>query len=119
MMQWQQHDSFTNEYKKICKKQRGFADGFERVKRLLGVYFDPICPNTTVIAPGKIHRLRDYTDWELWKVEVMIVGLKPNLWPRVWFAVCGENITFLAVDMHNTNYDDNALEKIALDRYDY
>lgn len=118
-MQWQQHSSFEKEYKKICKKQNGLERGFEHVKKLLAVYFDPIEPSTDIIDPGKIHRLCDYTEWQLWKIEVMIVGLKTNLWPRVWFAVSGNTITFLVIGMHNTNYDDNTLEKIALERYDY
>lgn len=119
MIQWQLHDSFLNEFKKISKKHRSLDDDFEKVKKLLDKYFDPINPNTNVISPGKIHRLHNYADWALWKVEVMVVGLKPGLWPRVWFAVSGDTITFLVIDMHNSGYDDNTLEKCALDRYEY
>lgn len=119
MTQWQQHGSFVNEFKRISRKQKGLEDGFQRVKKLLSIYFDPLSPNTGVIAPGKIHRLTDYVDWEFWKVEVMVIGLKPKLWPRVWFAVCGDTITFLAINMHNSGYDDNTVEHNALERYDY
>lgn len=119
MIQWQQHNSYLGEFKKIAKKQRGLEEGFIKLKKLLDVYFDPINPDTNVIASGKIHQIADYAEWGLWKVEVMIVGLKPNLWPRVWFAVHGNTITFLAIKMHNSNYDDNEIEKIALERFDY
>lgn len=118
-MRWQQTNGFELEFKKISKKQRGLDSGFEKAKRLLACYFDPASPNRTVIAPGKIHRITDYIDWEFWKLEVMVVGLKPSLWPRVWFAVSGDAITFLAIAMHNSNYTDAEIERLALERYDY
>ena len=118
-MKWQLHNGFESDFKKIAKKQRGLGDGFEKVKRLLEKHFDPENPQP-VIAPGKIHRVSSSSDgnWTLWKIEIMVASLKPNLWPRAWFAVSGDTITFLAINSHNENYDDDAMTKLALDRYD-
>jgi hypothetical protein len=49
-------------------------------------------------------------------MEVIVVGLKPGQWPRVWFAISGTSITFLTLGTHMQNYDDNAMDKIALER---
>lgn len=117
-MQWQECSRFSSEFKKVCKKQKGLEDGFGKAKRLLASYFDPVNPNRAVIAPGKIHHRKDCDGWELWKLEVMVVNLKPNLWPRVWFAVCGDTITFLAINTHNSGYDDSWVQNEALERYD-
>jgi hypothetical protein len=116
-MLWQEHDSFVKELKKICGKYPQVSDGVARVKRLLSVQFDPLRPEE-IIAPGKIHRVRGDTTWELWKVEVLVPksGLKPNQWPRMWFAVSGETITFLAIVTHMTNYDNNDIDKLAIKR---
>ena len=116
-MLWQQHDDFTVELKKICKKYSQVDDGIERVKRLLSTQFDPQNP-AEVIAPGKIHRVSSDTVWTLWKVEVVVPksGLKPNQWPRMWFVVSGEVITLLCIATHMENYDNNTMDRLALKR---
>lgn len=114
-MQWLAHEAFENDLKKLRKKYPGVEDGLKKIKKLLAVQFDPIDPKE-VIAPAKIHRRHQNAIWELWKVEVIVVGLKPNQWPRVWFVVSGSTITFLTVGSHTQNYDDNTMDRIALER---
>jgi hypothetical protein len=116
-MLWQQHDEFISELKKICKKYRQVDDGVGRIKKLLAVQFHPQSPQE-IIAPGKIHRVRADTTWEIWKVEVLVPksGLKPNQWPRMWFGVSGETITLLAIVTHMQNYDNNTIDALALKR---
>jgi hypothetical protein len=114
-MQWLEHDAFTREFKKLGKKYAAADQGLKAVKKLLAVQFDPIDPRE-VIAPAKIHRRHQNAVWELWKIEMMIVGLRPSQWPRVWFVVSGDTITFLTAGTHMQNYDDNAMDKIALQR---
>lgn len=117
-MLWQQHNGFDKDYKKISKKQRGLDDGFKKVKKLLAIQFDASDPQP-IIAPGKLHHIssNENAGWSFWKVEVMVSGLKPSLWPRIWFVVSGDTIIFLAINTHNTGYNDNSIESLALDRY--
>ena len=92
----------------------------EKVKKLLVAHFFIEATQGTVIHPGKIHRISvdgDVSSRELWKVEVMVHGQKPSLWPRLWFMLDGENIAFLAIASHKTNYDNNEMDRIAKKRY--
>jgi hypothetical protein len=117
-MFWQLHESFKNEYRKALKKMRSLDDGFSMAKRLLAAQFDPNHPQQ-IIAPGKIHRIMANTTWEIWKLEMVVPksGLRPNQWPRIWFAVAGNTITFLTIGSHTENYDDNKKNQIACNRY--
>lgn len=117
VMLWQRHDEYIRELKKICKKYPQADDGIERIQRLLAMQFDPKSPEV-VIAPGKIHRIHADVNWELWKVEVLVPksALKPNQWPRLWFGVSGETITFLCIASHIQNYDTNEKDRHALSR---
>lgn len=116
-MLWQEHNSFSKELKKICGKYPQVYEGVAKVKKLLSVQFDPLQPSE-IIAPGKIHRVRADTIWELWKVEVLVPnsGLRPNQWPRMWFSVSGETITLLAIATHISNYDNNDIDRLATER---
>jgi hypothetical protein len=109
-----EHPAFTREMKSLQKKLDVDA-GMARVKKLLAVHFDPESPKPS-IASGKLHRIKVADVWALWKVEVMVVGLRPSQWPRVWFLLRGTTITFLAGASHMQNYSDNEMEKLALDR---
>ena len=117
-MLWQLHKSFESEFQKASKKIRNLEDGLNAAKRLLEVQFDPLDPKTT-ISPGKIHRVHSDTIWELWKLEMVIPGsgLRPNQSPRVWFVITGDTIIFLSIGLHTKNYDDNAKNRIAMDRF--
>lgn len=120
-MQFHQHDSFQKELRAVCKKQKHLTaaidSGFEKVSKLLVVQFDPIDPQVA-IPPGKLHRVSGFGAWELWKVEVVLIGttLRPSQWPRMWFAVSGDKIVFLCIAAHMQNYDNNTVDRIAADR---
>lgn len=120
MITWLQHDSYLKELKALHKTTRSIEKDIEKVKRLLVAHFYIEQTKGGVISPGKIHRItvgNDVTGRELWKVEVIVPGLKPNLWPRLWFMVDGETVTFLAIASHKTNYDNNEIDRIAIERY--
>ena len=120
MTTWSQHDAFQKELKALKKKHRDIEKDIEKVKKLLVAHFFTEGTKGAVLKPGKIHRVtveNDTTGRELWKVEVVTKGLKPSLWPRLWFMMDGENITFLAIASHKDNYDNNAMDMLALERY--
>jgi hypothetical protein len=120
-MQFHEHDSYKTEFKAICKKQKqlisAINDGIAKVSKLLAIQFDPTNPQP-VIPPGKLHRVSGYETWELWKVEVVLTGttLRPNQWPRMWFAVSGDKMVFLCIVAHMQNYDNNTVDGTATDR---
>jgi hypothetical protein len=113
-MLFSEHPAFTREMKSL-QKRLDVDTGMARVKKLLAVHFDPENPKP-VIDHGKLHRLKATDIWSLWKVEVMVVGLRPSQWPRVWFLLRGATITFLVGASHAQNYSDNEMERLALDR---
>lgn len=117
-MLYQTHDKFDKEIKKLTKSYRTTYDSLEDAKRLLKVQFHPTDPRA-IIGPGKIHRVTSNQTWEIWKLEVAMKksGLRPNQWPRVWFAISGDTITFLVASTHVNNYSDGQCDKFALDRY--
>jgi hypothetical protein len=114
-MTWQQHNCFMRELKALSKKYRDAETGLEKIKKLLAVQFDPVNPRE-VIAPGKIHCCTRNGIWEMWKVEMLVSGLNPSQWPRVWFMISGDTITFLTIGTHISNYKDNDMERLALER---
>lgn len=117
MISWQLHNGFERDFKKLAKKQCGLEEGLAVLKKLLNRQFDSEC-QAAVIAPGKIHHIKtDDLGWEIWKVEMMVKGLRPNQWPRVWFAVKGDTITFLAIRSHVDNYENNEMDALAEERY--
>lgn len=120
-MQFQEHDSYQKELRSICKKQKQLSvainNGLTKVKKLLAIQFDPLDPQV-VIPPGKLHRVSGFQTWELWKVEVVLLGttLRPNQWPRMWFAISGDKVVFLCIVAHMQNYDNNTVDNTATDR---
>ena len=120
MIIWLQHNAYLKELKNLKKTTCSLEKDIEKVKRLLVAHFYVEQTMGKVISPGKIHRItvdNDVTRKELWKVEVMVPGLKPNLWPRLWFMIDGENITFLAIASHKDNYNNNEVDRVAIERY--
>ena len=117
-MLWQTHDSFDAEYKKLLKKHKQLAEGLTKAQRLLEVQFEPNNPQA-IIGPGKLHRVTADHTWEIWKLEVALIGsgLRPNQWPRMWFAISGDTFTLLTIVAHTHNYDNNAQDALAKDRY--
>ena len=118
MMLWQTHDSFDKELKKFAKSHPEIKKGLDSSKKLLATQFHPTDPRA-VIGPSKIHRVTSNQTWGIWKLEVVLIksGLRPNQWPRMWFAVSGDTITFLLLNSHTTNYDNNECDRNAIERY--
>jgi hypothetical protein len=106
------HPKFDQETADICGKFPGFAFGLEAAKKIMMKHFHPVSPQT-VIAPGKIHRVKDCDDFVLWKLEVAVPGLKSNQSPRTWFAVRGGLLAFVVVHSHVENYDNNEMDRLA------
>jgi len=49
---------------------------------------------------------------------MVVKDLRPNQFPRVWFALQPSLISFLAIRSHVDNYDDNTVNGQAEERFD-
>ena len=118
MIQFLYHDAIERE---IAALERRFstlrAEGFKRFELLCQKQFHPLRPQQ-VIGPGKLHRVSQNDIWTIWKVEMVVpkCGLRPNQYPRVWFGVKGFVVAFLCIGTHIDNYDNNAMDRLALER---
>lgn len=117
MIQFLYHEGLQREIVALERRFRTIREGFSAFERLCQVQFDPTRPRQ-VIAPAKLHRVAQNDIWALWKIELVVPnsGLRPSQWPRMWFAVKGEIIIFLFMASHISNYDDEAMNRLALSR---
>ena len=117
MIEFIYHDGIKNEIATAKKRYSTVSDGFSAFERMCEVQFNPTKPQQ-VIAPAKLHRITQNDIWTMWKIELVVpnAGLRPNQYPRVWFAVKGEVIVFLCMGTHIDNYDDEKMNKIAMSR---
>lgn len=117
MLDFIYHSKFEKEIAKLERRFRNLREGLKAFQRLCEVQFHPANPQG-IIAPAKLHRIKQNGIWSLWKVELVIPksGLRPNQFPRVWFCVQGAKIGFLCIATHVDNYNDNTLNDIALER---
>lgn len=104
--------SFENESAELQRRFPAFNDGLEAFKRICLVHFHPIKPQQ-VIAPGKLHRVKDCDSYTIWKIEMAVKNLKSNHFPRVWFAIKGSALVFLCARTHIDNYDNHKVDRIA------
>lgn len=121
MIRWFEHRAFSGELKKLSKTIRTIKNDVEKVKRLIEAHFFDNKTQGSVIAPGKIHRVMEdssVANREIWKIEVATPGVRPNLWPRLWFMIDGDVITLLAIYSHKMNYDNNEIDRVARERYE-
>lgn len=111
------HDSLEKDIAAMERRFHTVRQGLSAFERLCEVQFHPANPRQ-VIAPAKLHRISQNNVWTLWKTELVLPnsGLRPNQWPRMWFAVKGEVIVFLCIASHVDNYDDDSMNKLALSR---
>lgn len=111
------HNGVEKEIAALERRFRTIRAGLSSFERLCEKQFNPISPQQ-VIAPGKLHRVSQNDIWALWKAELVVPnsGLKPNQWPRVWFAVKGNILVFLCIGSHVDNYDNNEMDIIASSR---
>mgnify|MGYP001570680048 CR=1 FL=1 len=112
MLDFFDHPSFERERAALTRRFSEFENATDNLKRLFEVQFHPTEPRL-VIGPGKIHCLKNYGTYALWKVEMSVKGLKNNQCPRVWFGVQGIKVAFLCVRTHIDNYDDNGVSDSA------
>jgi len=108
------HESFEKEAAKL-KRRFSLDKGLESFQRLCEVQFNPVNPQQ-IIAPAKLHRITQNNLYAIWKIELVIPGLRPNQFPRMWFAVKGSHVAFLCIGSHVDNYNDNQLTEIAKER---
>lgn len=73
---------FEKESAELQRRFPAFSDGLESFKRICEVHFNPIKPQQ-VIAPGKLHRVKDCDMYAIWKVEMAVKNLRSNQFPRV------------------------------------
>lgn len=103
---------FEKESAALQRRFSSFLDGLESFKRICSVHFDPDKPQQ-VIAPGKLHRVKDCDSYTIWKIEMVVKNLKSNHFPRIWFAIKGSTIVFLCAKTHIDNYDNNEVDRLA------
>lgn len=114
MLDFISHSSFEKEAAKL-KRRFSLDKGLRSFQRLCEVQFNPANPQQ-VIAPAKLHRVTQNDLWSIWKIELVVPGLRPNQFPRMWFAVKGSNIAFLCIASHVDNYSDNQMNQAAVKR---
>ncbi len=117
MLEFILHPNFQKETAKHKKRFSNLDGDIKKFERLCEIQFHPITPRP-IIAPGKLHRRTENAVWQIWKVELVVTktNLRPNQFPRVWFAVEGSKIAFLCIQTHMDNYKDNDIDAIASER---
>jgi hypothetical protein len=112
------HDGFESRIATLEKKRlRNIRISLEGFQRVCEFHFHPTAPQPR-IAPGKIHRVTQNDIWTMWKTELPVIhsGLRPNQYPRIWFAQSGATIVFLCIGAHGDNHDDGEMDRLALER---
>jgi hypothetical protein len=96
--------------KKFAKKHKDFRRYFGYLKNLLANYKDD-GGRFPGVAPAKKHRISENDKYVLYKIEMVISGLRPNQYPRVFIAARDDvpRIAFLKLVSHIDNYDNNSV----------
>jgi len=117
MIEFIYHDGLQKEIAALERRFRHLKDGLKAFERLCEVQFNPTDPKQ-IIAPAKLHRVTQNDLWSMWKIELVVPksNLRPNQYPRMWFAVKGSVITFLCISTHIDNYNDNEMNDLAIIR---
>ena len=117
MIEFFYHDGIQKEIAKFERRFHNIREAFVIFERLCNRQFNPIKPEQ-IIAPAKLHRITQNDLWILWKIELVVPNsaLRPNQYPRMWFAVKGASIAFLCMATHIDNYDNEKMNNLALSR---
>ena len=117
MLEFIFHPNFETEAAKQKKRFNDLMGDIKKFQRLCEIQFHPTNPNA-IIAPGKLHAITKNALWQIWKIELVVTktNLRPNQYPRVWFAVEGSKVAFLCIRAHMDNYNDNEIDRLALQR---
>lgn len=106
------HDSFSKQAARFKERFSNFENGLESFRLICQQQFSPTAPKQ-VIPPGKLHRKKACDGYTIWKVELVVQGFKSNQFPRLWFAVRGEDLVFLCMGTHIDGYRDNEMDQSA------
>jgi len=112
------HNGFEKEIAALEKRRlRYIRKSLKSFEKLCETHFNPVSPQPR-IAPGKLHRVTQNDLWAIWKTELPIIhsGLRPNQYPRIWFAVSGATFAFLCASSHIDNHKDSKMDNLALSR---
>lgn len=112
MLSFIDHPCFNKEAAVLQRRLPKFIDGLKSFKRICEVHFNPTEPRQ-VIAPGKLHRIKVLDNYTIWKIELAVANLRPNQFPRIWFAIQGSTIVFLCSGAHMDNYNDEERDRVA------
>ena len=117
MIEFLYHERINKEIADVEKRFSTLRGGFSSFEKLCEFQFNPTKPQQ-IIAPAKLHRIIQNDIWTMWKIELVVpnVGLRPNQYPRVWFAVKGAVIVFLCMATHIDNYNDEKMNGVAISR---
>ena len=118
MIEFRLHDGFEREIAALEKRRlRHIRETLKGFQKLCEAHFHPTTPERR-INPGKLHRVTQNDVWTMWKTELAVIksGLRPNQYPRIWFAVSGVTIAFLCISSHGDNYQDAEMDRLALSR---
>ncbi|MDO8676540.1 MAG: hypothetical protein Q7K16_02720 [Candidatus Azambacteria bacterium] len=117
MIEFLYHDGIQKEIAALERRFLNIRDGLKAFERLCEVQFNPTDPKQ-IIAPAKLHRVTQNDIWAIWKIELVIPNsnLRPNQYPRMWFAVRGSIIVFLCISSHIDNYNDVKIDRLSLSR---
>ncbi len=118
MIEFRYHDGFEKEIAALERRRlRHIRESLSGFQKLCEFHFHPTNPQTR-IHPGKIHRVTQNDVWTMWKTELPVIksNLRPNQYPRMWFAIRGNTIIFLCISSHIDNYTDEDMNRLALSR---
>ncbi len=118
MIEFQRHEGFIKSIAALEKRRlRYIHESLAGFEKLCELHFHPTNPQHR-IAPAKLHRITQNDSWTIWKTELPVVksGLRPNQYPRIWFAQSGAIIAFLCISSHIDNYNDKGMDRVALSR---
>ncbi|MEN9524573.1 MAG: hypothetical protein RL536_642 [Candidatus Parcubacteria bacterium] len=113
----QYHISFEKDVAALKRRFAKFEEALGIFERLCQEQFHPTQAKQ-VIAPAKIHRISQNDSYTLWKTELVVPksGIRPNQYPRMWFAVKGAIVVFLCIATHIDNYNDDDMNRLAASR---
>lgn len=106
------HPAFETKITKFCSKYHD-KKALERLMRLIEAHFNPSVP---FVFSDKILRRVEGTGQLVYKVNMVITGLKPGQFPRVCFWKRDNQICFLSFGTHLENYKDADLRKEVIQR---
>jgi hypothetical protein len=107
--------TFDKDLKRISKKYKTFPNDLSYSKKIL---FEKFVNNKDFSVSNKVHRVTSLSETsriEIWKIEALCKGYRPNLWPRIWFLLNEDSIILLVARIHSDNYDNNKVDREAVE----